>query len=411
MRGSLRNAAQVLRPPEDDLPYVRRASDMRVAPGSVAVLDGRVAALEDDPSADWVLDAAGCAVVPAFIDCHTHLPFAGWRADEYEMKVTGVPYEEIARRGGGIRSSARALAEAPDGEVVAQADAIARAMFRTGTLGLECKSGYGGSVDGELRQLQLAAVLGAEAPQARVAVTALLAHTVPDGYDADGWMEEVARLVPRVASERLAQALDIYVESVAFGNEHLELLGELATAHGLYLRAHVEQFATHRSVPVALAAGARSVDHLACLHSDDIAPLARAECAAVLLPGAEIMGAEETAPARALADAGAICVLATDCNPGTSPLQSLPLIVGLAVRRYGWSAREALAAVTLNAAWVLGWSAEVGSIEAGKAADLLVLDGPIEHVPYRFGRNPVAAVIEGGTPGWVRRDQQWRISG
>jgi imidazolonepropionase len=355
-----------------------------------------------------VLDASGCAVVPAFIDCHTHLPFAGWRAPEYEMKVTGVPYEEIARSGGGIRASARMLAEAPDGEVVAQALAIAREMVQTGTFGLECKSGYGFSVDGELRQLRLAHALAAEAPQRRVAVTALLAHSVPDGYDADGWMDEVAAMVPQAAAS--AQALDIYVESVAFENAHLERMGELAAEHGLHLRAHVEQFATHRSVPVALAAGARSVDHLACLHPDDVAPLAAAECAAVLLPGAELMGAEEVAPGRALADAGAICVLATDCNPGTSPLQSLPLIVGLAVRRYGWSAREALAAVTLNAAWVLGWSGEVGSIEVGKAADLVVLDGPVEHVPYRFGRNPVAAVIEDGTPGWVRRDQEWRVS-
>jgi imidazolonepropionase len=409
MSGSLRNAVQILRPPEDGLPYLRRAADMRAEPGSLAVRDGVIAALEDDAGAEWTLDATGCAVVPAFIDCHTHLPFAGWRADEYEMKVTGVPYEEIARRGGGIRSSARALAEAPDGEVVAQADAIARDMLQTGTFGLECKSGYGGSAEGELRQLRLAHELAAEAPQQRVAVTALLAHTVPDGYDPDGWMDEVAGLVPQAAE--LAQALDIYVESVAFANEHLERMGALAAEHGLHLRAHVEQFATHRSVPVALAAGARSVDHLACIHPDDVEPLARAECAAVLLPGAEVMGAEETPPARALADAAAICVLATDCNPGTSPLQSLPLIVGLAVRRYGWSAREALAAVTLNAAWVLGWSGEVGSIEVGKAADLLVLDGPIEHVPYRFGRNPVAAVIEGGTPGWVRRDQEWRLSG
>jgi imidazolonepropionase len=231
---------------------------------------------------------------------------------------------------------------------------------------------------------------------------------VPDGYDADGWMDEVAAMVPQAAAS--AQALDIYVESVAFENAHLERMGELAAEHGLHLRAHVEQFATHRSVPVALAAGARSVDHLACLHPDDLAPLAAAECAAVLLPGAELMGAEEVAPGRALADAGAICVLATDCNPGTSPLQSLPLIAGLAVRRYGWSAREALAAITLNAAWVLGWSGEIGSIEVGKAADLVVLDGPVEHVPYRFGRNPVAAVIEDGTPGWVRRDQEWRVS-
>jgi imidazolonepropionase len=408
MRGSLRNAAQVLLPPEDGLPFLRRPAQSRLEPGSIAVRDGVIAALEDDDGGDWVLDASGCAVVPAFIDCHTHLPFAGWRAGEYEMKVTGVPYEEIARSGGGIRASARMLAEAPDGEVVSQALDIAREMVQTGTFGLECKSGYGFSVEGELRQLRLAHELAAEAPQRRVAVTALLAHSVPDGYDADGWMDEVAAMVPQAAAS--AHALDIYVESVAFENAHLERMGELAAQHGLHLRAHVEQFATHRSVPVALAAGARSVDHLACLHPDDLAPLAAAECAAVLLPGAELLGAEQVAPGRALADAGAICVLATDCNPGTSPLQSLPLVVGLAVRRYGWSAREALAAVTLNAAWVLGWSGEVGSIEVGKAADLLVLDGPVEHVPYRFGRNPVAAVIEDGTPGWVRRDQEWRVS-
>src|SRR5204863_7032374 len=145
---------------------------------------------------------------------------------------------------------------------------------------------------------------------------------------------------------------------------------------------HVEQFNANRSVPVALAAGARSVDHLACLHADDVAPLAGAECAAVLLPGAELMSAERTPPARELADAGAICVLATDCNPGTSPIASLPVVIGLAVRRYGWTAREALAACTLNAAWVLGLHERRGSIEIGKRADLLVLDGPVEHIPY-----------------------------
>ena len=202
--------------------------------------------------------------------------------------------------------------------------------------------------------------------------------------------------VDRLATDAAVDALDIYVESVAFRNEDLERLGEIARREGVPLRAHVEQFNANRSVPVALAAGARSVDHLACLHPDDLAPLAAAECAAVLLPGAEFLGAEETAPGRALADAGAICVLATDCNPGTSPVVSLPVVIGLAVRRYGWSAREALAACTLNAAWVLGLSDRIGSIEVGKQADLVVLDTPVEHVPYRFGHNPVRAVIAAG---------------
>src|SRR3712207_2214235 len=168
---------------------------------------------------------------------------------------------------------------------------------------------------------------------------------------------------------------------------------------------------THRSVPVALEQGARSVDHLSRLHPDDIAPLAAADCAAVLLPGAELLGAEQTAPARALADAAALCVLATDLNPGTSPVASMPVIIGLAVRRYGWSVREALLAATLNAAWVLGFSRDRGSLETGKRADVLLLDGPAEHVPYRFGHNPVAAVFCDGALVHVRPDQAWRVVG
>jgi imidazolonepropionase len=229
---------------------------------------------------------------------------------------------------------------------------------------------------------------------------------VPPGTTADAWMDEAEAL----AHECDVDALDIFVESVAFTNAHLARWGAVARATGRPLRAHVEQFAAHRSVPVALEWGARSVDHLSCLHPDDIAPLAAAECAAVLLPGAELMNAEHAAPARELADAGAIGVLATDLNPGTSPIVSMPVIVGLAVRRYGWSVREALLAATLNAAWVLGLSDDLGSLEAGKRADLLLLDGPAEHVPYRFGHNPVAVVFAGGDPVWVRPDQAWRLA-
>jgi imidazolonepropionase len=386
MRLSLRGAAQVLLPPEDGLSYVRRAGDMRLEPGSVTVENGVIAALDDDPGADLVIDCAGAAIVPGLVDCHTHLPFAGWRATEYEEKVTGVPYEEISRRGGGIASSACALAETADEDVLAQARGVRAEMLAHGTTTFEAKTGYGLSRDGELRAVRLAHELQADA------VTGLFAHAVPPGFDPAGWMDEVDSL----AAEADVDALDIYVESVAFRNEDLERLGEIARREGMPLRAHVEQFNANRSVPVALAAGARSVDHLACLHPDDLAPLAAAECGAVLLPGAEFLGAEETAPGRALADAGAICVLATDCNPGTSPVASLPLIIGLAVRRYGWTAREALAACTLNAAWVLGLHGDRGSIEVGKRADLVVLDHPVEHIAYRLGHNPVRSMIAGG---------------
>jgi imidazolonepropionase len=402
----LRGAAQLLRPPEDGLPYLRhdRAAEMSLEPGSISVREGRIAALEEDDDAELMIDASGGAVLPGLVDCHTHLPFAGWRAEEYEMKVTGVPYEEIALRGGGIASSARAFAGASDGEVLEQAGTLALETLAHGTTAFECKSGYGLSAEEELRALRLARELGERVVQ-RTVSTALLAHAVPEGYTADGWMDEVERLVPEVE----AHALDIYVESVAFSVEHLARMGELAARHGLALRAHVEQFSTSRSVPVALEHGARSVDHLACLHPDDLVPLARSECAAVLLPGAEVLGAERVAPARSLADAGAICALATDLNPGTSPVQSLPLVAGMAVRRYGWSVREALLAVTLNPAWVIGRSEDLGSIEPGKRGDLVLLDCPAEHVPYRFGRNPVAIVLMEGRVVYVRPGQEWRV--
>jgi imidazolonepropionase len=388
---TIRNASQVARPAEPGRPYLRDAA-LTFEPGSVAVRDGAIAAFEDDGGADIVIDAAGGAVIPGFVDCHTHLPFAGWRANEYEMKVTGVPYEEIARSGGGIASSARALAHSTDTEVLAQAGELRTEMLRLGSTTVEGKTGYGLSRENELRSVAIGRQLGLDR------LTGLFAHSIPEGYDAASWMD----VVDELAREADVDALDIFVESVAFRNEDLERLGSIAAREGVPLRAHVEQFATHRSVPVALAAGARSVDHLACLHPDDIQPLAQAECAAVLLPGAEFLGAEHTPPARALADAGAICVLATDFNPGTSPVTSMPVVIGLAVRRYGWSVREALAAATLNAAWVLGLDETRGSLEIGKRADLVVLDGPVEHIPYRFGHDPVRAVIAGGDVVWRR---------
>jgi len=406
------DAAQILRPPGDGLPYLRhdRAGELRLDGGALTAADGQITGFAADGGAAIQVDGAGCALVPGFVDAHTHLPFAGWRAGEYAQKVAGVPYEQIARVGGGIAASARAFAEATDDAVLAQAQALAREMLEHGTTTFECKSGYGLSVEAELRALRLAGSLGDESAQG-TASTALLAHAVPPGYEADSWMDVVEGMLPQVRAQTRASALDIYVESVAFTNEHLARMGDLATANELALRCHVEQFATHRSVPVALAHGARSVDHLACLHPDDVAPLAAAECAAVLLPGAELLGAEHIAPARALADAGAIAVLATDANPGTSPVVSLPLVIGIAVRRYGWTVREALLAATLNAAWVLDRSDAVGSLEAGKQADFLLLDGPVEHIPYRFGHNPVAAVFIAGHLVHVRPDAAWRIGG
>jgi imidazolonepropionase len=400
---ALRGAAQLLRTPAE--PFLRhdRAGELALEPGDLALDGDRIAGF-DAGQADVEIDASGCAVLPGFVDCHTHLPFAGWRAEEYERKVTGVPYEEIARAGGGIASSARSLAAASDDEVLAQAEALATEMLQHGTTAFEGKTGYGLSREGEARAARLGRELARRVVQP-MRLTGLFAHSVPPGFSPDTWMDEAEAL----ARECDVDALDIFVESVAFGNAQLARMGAIARDTGRPLRAHVEQLSTLRSVPVALEWGGRSVDHLSLMHPDDVAPLAGSECAAVLLPGAELMNAEHLPPARELVDAGAICVLATDFNPGTSPVASMPVIIGLAVRRYGWSLREALLASTLNAAYVLGWSEELGSLEPGKRADVIVLDGPAEHVPYRFGHNPVAVVIAGGAVVWTRPDQAWRV--
>jgi imidazolonepropionase len=285
---SFDDAAQVLTLPEPDLTYLRtnRAGEISLEPGGITVEHGRISALEPTSDANIHIDATGCALLPGLVDCHTHLPFAGWRAGEYEQKVTGVPYEEIARAGGGIRSSARALRETADDVVLAQAQQIAGEMGRSGTTTFECKSGYGLSTAGELRALQLATELQGIVSQVTTR-TGLLAHAVPDGYTTTTWMDEVEKMLPEALEH--VSALDIFVESIAFGLDDLDRMGELASANGVLLRAHVEQFTTMRSVPVALRHNARSLDHLSTIHRDDIAPLGASDTAAVLLPGAEFM--------------------------------------------------------------------------------------------------------------------------
>jgi imidazolonepropionase len=338
-------------------------------------------------------------IVPGFVDCHVHLPFVGWRADEFEARLAGVSYRELHGQEGGIYRSARMLAEANDGEVLAFSKALAVEMAAHGTTAMELKSGYGLSVDAELRQLRLARRLAEAVPQT-CSVTLLACHAIPDGWTRVDWVAAACdELVPTAASEALADAVDIYVEDIAFSLDDLERVGAAASAPGLPRRVHADQLGPSGAAEAAAALGARSADHLNQLSESGVAALGEGGTVAVLLPSSTFTLRATPAPVSALRDAGAALAIATDLNPGTSPVCSMPETIAMACSLYGMTPLEALTAATANPAWVLGLDDRVGTLEPGKRADLLLLDGPsFAHVPYRPGHNPVVTTVIGGEP-------------
>ena len=381
--------------------------------GSITCDGGRITAVgRAGEGTDSVFDATGCTVIPGLVDPHTHLPFFGWRADEDAARLSGTRYEDIHGRSGGIFRSARLLADATDEQVLAFSSRLALQMLGSGTTTFETKSGYGLSVEGELRQLRLARELAEKVPQ-RVVTTCLAAHAIPEGKDQGQWIGEAANdLIPVAAAEELCSAVDIYVESIAFALEHAARLSEAAKEHGLAMRVHADQLADNQTASFASRWSFRSADHLNHSSLDAIDDLAGGDTAAVLLPGATFTLRQTAKPqARAMIEAGAIVALGTDLNPGTSPISSLPLVMALACRLYGLSPLEALVATTVNAAYVLGIHDEVGRIEAGLAADLVVLDAPsYEHLVYRPDGDHVVAVICGGEVAYLRPGSEPRLS-
>jgi imidazolonepropionase len=336
-------------------------------------------------------------IVPGFVDCHVHLPFVGWRADEFEARLAGVSYRDLHGKEGGIFRSARMLAEAGDGEVLAFSKGLLVEMAEHGTTATELKSGYGLSVEAELRQLRLARRL-ADAASQTCRVTLLACHAVPDGMSREDWVRAACdELIPAAASEALAEAVDIYVEDIAFSVEDLERVAAAASAAGLPLRVHADQLGPSAAAEAAAALGARSADHLNHVSDAGVAALGEGRTAAVLLPSSTFTLRAAPAPVAALRAAGAPLAIATDLNPGTSPVCSMPETIAMACSLYGMTPLEALTAATANPAWVLGIDDQVGTLEPGKRADLILLDGPsFAHVPYRPGHNPVTATVIGG---------------
>lgn len=365
---------------------------------SITCEDEHVSHMGAPEAADVEFDARGCSAVPGFVDPHTHVPFFGWRGDEDAARLAGKSYEDLHRSEGGIFRSARLLAQAADAEVLDFSAELARSMLTSGTTSFETKSGYGLAVDDELRQLRLAVELAAESPQ-RVVHTCLAAHAVPKGWSAGDWVEEAAELLlPRAARHHLASACDLYVESIAFAPQHAARLASAAAPLGLRMRVHADQLSDTGMAERAAELGFASADHLNHTSPRGVAALADSDTTAVLLPGATFtLRQAQKPPARALLDAGAIVALGSDFNPGTSPLHSMPLVMALACRLYGLTPLEALAAATVNAAYVLGLEEGAGRVQVGGRADIVVLDlESYDLIGYRQDVDPVAAVIAGG---------------
>lgn len=379
---------------------------------SVFCDDGVVIDLDVESDAVTTFDASACTVVPGFVDPHTHVPFFGWRADEDAARLTGVRYETIHSGEGGIFRSQRTLAAAADDAVIEFGEDLASEMLRHGTTTFEMKSGYGMSVEAELRQLRLAAKLAERVPQ-RTVTTCLAAHAVPKGKSQGEWIGEAAEeLLPVAAREGLASACDLYVETIAFALEHAARLSESAKQLGLAMRVHADQLEDGQTASFASRWGFRSADHLNHTSQDAVADLAASDTAAVLLPGATFtLRQKKKPPAEDLIKAGAIVALGSDLNPGTSPILSMPFVMALACRTYGLRPVEALIAATVNAAYVLGLDREAGRIMRGRKADLVVLDvHSVDEFTYRADHDPVLAVVCGGRLVHVAERAEGRVS-
>jgi imidazolonepropionase len=335
-------------------------------------------------------------IAPGFVDCHTHLPFFGWRADEFEARLAGKSYRDLHGDGGIYRSS-RLLNEATDDEVLAFCRPLIEEMANHGTIALELKTGYGLSVEAELRQARLARRLADEAPQT-CTVTLLACHAVPKGMERADWVRSACdELIPAVAAEALADAVDIYVEDIAFSLEDLSAVGQAAAANGLPLRCHADQLGASGAAEAAVALGARSADHLNNVSANGITALGSGRTVGVLLPSSTFFIGAAPPSVRAMVSAGAAVAIATDFNPGTSPVLSMPEAIAMGCTLYGLTPHEALTASTLNPATVMGLADRLGTLEVGKRADFIVLDGDaFRQVPYRPGHNPVLHTYIGG---------------
>lgn len=399
-------------------PRARRGAEMRDAGiltgGAVAVADGRV--VEAGPRetvepryADFPLvDCRGGVLMPGLVDSHTHAIFGRARAEEQEQRAAGLDYMEIARRGGGIHASVRDLRARSEEDLVALAVPRLQRLAAHGATTVEVKSGYGLTLEDELKTLHVIAKV-ASIVQIRLVPTFLGAHEIPleARATADGRSNYISLLVhemiPRVARQELARFADVFCEPGAYTVAESRLILGAARDAGLGLKLHADELRSSGGAALAAELGATSADHLGAITEDGITALANSETVATLLPGTLLfLGKERQAPARSLLDRGAAVALATDFNPGTSPTPNFPLILTLAVSQLRMSAAEAVLAATVNGAAALGLAGETGQLAPGFRADLALFDiEDVRELPYWYGDHRCAGTWVAGRPAWT----------
>ncbi len=350
-------------------------------------------------SPDAETDLHGALVTPGLIDAHTHLVYGGDRAHEFELRLQGATYEEIARGGGGIRSTVAATRAADEGSLLQSALSRARILMADGVTTIEVKSGYGLSLEHEARCLRVARRLGQQLPLT-VRTTSLAAHALPDEFTGrpDDYVDAICGWLPQWHAQGLVDAVDAFCEHIAFTPAQVRRVFEAARALGLPVKLHAEQLSDSGGAALAAAFGALSCDHLEHLGDDGVRAMARSGTVALLLPGAfYVLRETRLPPVAALRAAGVPMAIATDHNPGSSPALSLTLMLNMACTLFRLTPEEAWAGVTRHAAQALGLQASHGTLQAGKHADFVVWDAqhPRE-LAYRFGHAPVRRVVRAG---------------
>ncbi|PYU40991.1 MAG: imidazolonepropionase [Acidobacteria bacterium] len=379
--------------------------------GGLLVRDGLIAAVgtraevEKLPEARTAekIDLGGRVALPGFVDAHTHLIHAASRAEEYELKIAGASYDEIARKGGGILNSVKRLRATTSEALKKRAHAALKQFAAYGTTTLEAKSGYGLDVTSELKILRLHQELAAEQPL-EIVSTFLGAHVVPTEYRGKtGGTERYIQLIeqnllPEIGESRLAEFCDVFCDRGAFTVEQSKQVLQAGRQWGLAPRLHAEQLSRTGATRLAILLRAASCDHLEHVNKNDIQALGKSETVATLLPGCDFhLGLKQFAPARPLIEAAAIVSLATDYNPGTSPTLSMPMILSLACTQLRMTPAEAITAATINAAYALRREKSIGSLEVGKLADLAVFEvADYREIPYYFGVNHCWMTVKRG---------------